>query len=279
MSNGIHEQEIVIRPPSGLPKVNLRELYEYRHMLGSMIWKKIRVEFNDMYLNVFWACVRPLAMLAVFHFIKNYSGANMYVSIPYSLYFYSGIIFWFYFVEATSTTAKSVERDAGLMQKIYFPRLISPLVPIVSGLYTLAIAAVPLLVMMLWNGVYPGWKILLLPLVLLTGMVLILGIGAMFASLTIFSRDSERFLKIILYLGLFVSPIMYQPDKIEARGQIIYFLNPMAGILLAFRACLFSDFPLPAWWQIQYSVCFSIIILFVGLRMFHRAEMYFMDKL
>lgn len=277
--NSIHEQEIVIRPPSGLPFLNLKELYEYRHMLSSLIWKAVRIQFNEMYLNLFWACSRPLSMLAVFHFIKRYSGANMFVVIPYSLYVYSGLIFWFYFIEATNGTAKSVEKDIGLMQRVYFPRLLSPLVPIVSNLYTFGVSAVPLAIMMVWMGVYPGWKIIFFPLVLFQAMVLILGIGTMFASFAIFSRDAERFLKLILYLGLFVSPIIYSPERIDALGQILYFLNPMAAVLLSFRGCLFNDFQFPLWWQLLSSLISSFVILIAGIKMFRRAELYFVDKL
>ncbi len=279
MSNNIHDKEIVIEPPSGLVHLNLRELYEFRHMLWSMIWKSIRIQFSELYLKFFWTFARPLAMLGVFIFIKNYSGANMHVSnISYSLYLYSGLIIWFYFVESTNATAKSVEKDAALMKKIYFPRLISPLVPLVSNLYSFGISAIPLVVMIIWQGTYPGWKLLLLPLVILQCMILILGTGTMFASFSLFSKDAERFLKLVLYLGLFVSPVIYSPDKIHAKSQLVYFLNPMAGTLLAFRSCLFNDFPFP-FWQWMYSLAFSLVFIIAGIRMYRRADMHFADKL
>ncbi len=279
MANNIHEKEIVIQPPSGLMHIDLRELYEFRHMIRSMIWKNIRVQFSDLYLKFFWAFARPLAMLAVFIFIKNYSGADMYVvNITYSLYLYSGLILWFYFVESTNGTAKSVERDAALMKKIYFPRMISPIVPLFSSLYSFGITLFPLIVMMVWQDTYPGWRLLLIPLVMLQCMVLIMGTGTMFASLSLFSKDAERFLKIALYLGIFVSPVIYSPDKITSKSQIAYFLNPMAGTLLAFRSCLFNDFPFPLW-QWLYSLVFSLLFLIAGLRMYRRADMHFADKL
>lgn len=278
MKSNIHEQEIVIRPPSRLVHIDFRELYEYRHMLWSMVKKSVRIQFRELYLNIVWAFARPLLMLAVFIFIKNYSGADMHVAISFPLYLYSGLIFWFYFIESTNATAKSVEKDAGLMKKIYFPRLISPIVPIVANLYSLGMSTIPLVIMMVWKGYYPGWNLVLLPLIILQCMFLILGIGTMFASFAIVSKDAERFLKLILYVGLFLSPVIYSPDKIAAKGQFIYFLNPMAATLLAFRACLFSDFPFPLW-KWLYSVVFSLLFLLVGVRMYRRAEIYFADQL
>jgi len=278
MANNIHEQEIVIRPPSKLARLNLKELYNYRHMLWSMVWRDIRVKFNEMYLGFFWAVARPLAMVAVFVLLKRFSGANMYVTIPYHVYVYSGLIFWFYFLEAVNATSNSVTKDAGLIKKIYFPRLITPTVPVISNLYSLGIAIIPLIIMMAWLGIYPDWKLMLLPFVLMQCMLLIMGVGTMFATLTIISRDSEKFLGLILYLGLFISPVIYAPDLIPERAQFFFLLNPMAGPLLAFRSCMFSDFPFPLW-QWIYSMFFSVLMFIAGTTMYRRAEVYFADKL
>jgi lipopolysaccharide transport system permease protein len=243
-----------------------------------MIWKKIRLDFDDMYLGFFWAIARPLAMVAIFVFVRDFSGANMHVTISYPLYLYSGLILWFHFRDATMATARSVMRDAGLIKKIYYPRLITPIVPSISQLYTLAFAMIVLVLMMLWYGVYPGWRIIFLPLALLQCTILILGIGMIFACLILIKSDFERFLNLGLYLGLFVSPVIFAPEMIPQRGRVIYFLNPMAGTLLAFRSSLFHDFPFPVW-QFTYSVVTTVLLLVVGIKMFRKAEIYFADKL
>jgi lipopolysaccharide transport system permease protein len=272
------QDTLTIRPVSKLPYFNLRELFEYRHLLWSMVWKKIRLDFDDMYLGFFWAIARPLTMVAIFVFIRDYSGANMYVNIAYPLYIYSGLALWFQFREATMATARSVKRDAGLIKKVYYPRLITPMVPAISQLYNLSIAMVPLVCMMLWYGVYPGWLIILLPMVLLQVTVFVLGLGMVFACLVIVRTDFEKFLNLSLYIGLFVSPVLFAPEMIPEKGRIIFFLNPMAGTLQAFRSCLFHGYPFPGW-QFAYSVFMTIALLAVGITMYRRAEVYFADRL
>lgn len=274
----LREQEIVICPPSRLPHLSLLELFQFRHLLWSMVWREIRLQFNDIYLGFFWASARPLAMLCVFVYLKKFSQANMYNTIPYTLYFYSGVIFWFYFLEATNAAEQSVVKDAGLIKKIYFPRIITPLVPIVSNLYTLALAVVPLIAMMMWLNVYPGWQILCLPLVILQCMIFCLGIGTFFAALSLTSKDYERFLGIILYLGIFVSPVIYSPDMIPAKVRVLYLLNPMVGTLLSFRACFFDHFPFPVG-LFTYSFFLSLLFLFIGVAMFKKCEIFFVDRL
>jgi lipopolysaccharide transport system permease protein len=278
MEDEIHEQETIIRPKSGLTHIDFSELHKCRHMIWSMVWKNIRVQFDDMYLGVFWATARPLTMLLVFALFKRFSKANMYVSITYSVYVYSGLILWYYFLEATNSTSRSVARDVVLIKKIYFPRIILPMVPVISGLYSLFIAMIPLIIMMIWYGIYPGWRLMLLPLVMLQCMILSMGVGTMFASFSIISRDADRFLGLILYVGLFVSPVIFAPDMIPHKAHFIFFLNPAAATLLAFRSCLFYDFPFPyAQWVI--SVVSSTGIFILGTIMYRHAETYFTDKL
>ncbi|MFC1829870.1 ABC transporter permease [Thermodesulfobacteriota bacterium] len=273
-----YQQEIIIRPVSKLGHYNFHELYRYRYLLWSMIWKDIRINFDDMILGVFWAISLPLSMLVIFVFVRNYSGANMYVNISYSLYLYSGLILWFHFREATASTARSIMRDAGIIKKVYYPRIISPIVPSVSRLYTLSIAMLPLILMMIWYRTYPDWKIVFLPVVLVQCTVLILAIGMIFACLSVIKNDFEKFLSICLYLGLFVSPVIFAPEMIPKKGRIVYDLNPMVGTLLAFRSSLFHNFPFPIY-QFTYSLLFSVILLIVGIIMYQKTEKYMADKL
>lgn len=273
-----NQQEIIISPVSKLGHFNISEILRYRHLLWTMIWKDIRIDYDEMILGVLWAIALPLSMLAIFTLFRNYSGANMYVNISYPLYLYSGLILWFHFREATMNTARSVARDAGIIKKIYYPRIITPIVPAISRLYTLGIATIPLIFMMFWYGFFPGWRIILLPFVLIQCTVLIMGIGMIFACLSIIKDDFNRFLTICLYLGLFVSPVIFAPEMIPEKGRFVYFLNPMAGTLLAFRSCLFQKFPFP-FWQFIYSLFLSLILIVIGVVMYKKTEIYLADKL
>lgn len=272
------DKEFVIRPPSGFGKFDTAEYYRYRHMLMSLVRRDIKSQFDDMRLGAFWAVVRPLSVAVVFALFKSFSGANTYVQAPYLMFVYSGLIAWYYFTDATMQTAGSVRKDATIISKIYFPRLITPMVPILSNLAGLGIAAVPLLVMMAWHQALPDWTILLLPVVLLQCMALVFGIGTLFAALTINNRDLEQFLSFLMYIGLFVSCVFFVPEMVPEWVRPVLLLNPMTGTLLALRACLFDGFAFPvlSW---SYSIVVSGAAVLVGVRAFRRAEETFVDKL
>jgi lipopolysaccharide transport system permease protein len=277
-TRGAHETEVVIRPAAATFRFDLRELYRYRHLFAALVWRNVRVQFDAMHFGFVWAFTRPVLYLVVFTVFRNLSGANTHVEIPYPLYVYSGLILWYYFLDATMASAKSISGDAALLTKVYYPRIMTPVVPIVASMVNLAISLLPMAILMVWYGVYPSWHILLLPVVILQCVALIVGVGTLFASLSLESRDWERLLQFALYLGLFVSPVIYAPDMIPEHARDIYLLNPIAGTLLAFRSAFFGpyEFPVMQW---AYSLAFSLLVLAVGLWNFQRREVEFADKL
>jgi lipopolysaccharide transport system permease protein len=272
------EPEVVIKPPGELLRLDLGEFYRYRYLLKTLIWRNLRTQFDEQYFSMAWVCVRPLLFVAVFAAFRKLSSANTHVAIPYALYLYSGLALWYYFVEATSETASAVRNDAHLLTKVYYPRLITPLVPTLAHLANLAVSLTPLALMMAWYQVGPGWRLILLPVVIAQTACLALGLGALFAALTLTNRDWERFLGFGLYLGLFVSPVIYSPEMIPESVRLAYFVNPMAGGLLAFRAALFAAEPFPGW-QWLYSAAVSFCVLLLGIRVYRAAEAGFADRL
>lgn len=271
-------EETIIRPPKLYAMVSPREIWSYRNLLRSMVRRELKSEFNQQYLAYVWPVFRPVLMVILFGLFRHYSQARTGVDIPYLVYVYSGLILWFKFTESVQDTSASIKRNAGLIKKVYFPKILTPISAILSNLVTFGIAAVPLLGMMIFFNTYPGWNLLILPAVILQLSLLILGIGCIFAVLGLGSGDWDRFLGHILYIGLFVSPVIYAPSMMPAKAQLLYALNPMVGLLMAFRASLFGDFPLPvgSW---VYSIAFTLIVAFIGLAIFHRREKFIVDRL
>jgi lipopolysaccharide transport system permease protein len=272
------QADIVIRPPTQSRLFDMGELFRYRGLLWSMSRRQVKAEFGDLHLGIFWVLARPLLMTVIFVFFKKVSNANTGVSVPYAAYLYSGLILWFFFSESVSRAAASIGTDGALMQKVYFPRLLSPMSGILAQLSGLAIASVPLLLIMVYYELAPSWNLILLPIVLVQTMLLAFGTGCLFAALSTLSRDWERLLGLLLYIGLFVSPVIFSPDMLPKAAQSVHMLNPMSGALLGFRAALFSDYALPVY-EWLYSLAFSGVLGLVGVYAFQRAERTFMDRI
>ena len=268
--------ETVIRPHR--PGVDLHALFKFRHLIWSMIKREVATEFEELYFGFLFVIARPLLMVAVFVLFKNQSGANVGVEIAYPVYLYSGLVLWFYFVEAASNTAGSVRKHSNLMTKVYYPRLISPMATAAANLVNFAIAIIPLAVMMWYFDVPLGANLLLLPLVVLQTAILAFSVGTIVASLSLRNRDWERLLGFTLYIGLFVSPVIYSDTMLPETLRTYYALNPMVGPLLALRATLSAEIALPLW-QWSYSVASTLLFLVGAVALYSRVEAKLADEL
>ena len=274
----IFSSETVIRPSAVPFNVQLREMWQFRHLFVALIWRNVRVEFDAMRLGSIWAVSRPLLFAAVFGFFRHLSGANTYVEVPYVPYVYSGLLLWTYFTDSATNAASAIRMDVALLSKVYYPRILTPLVPTISNLVTLLIGMVPLTLIMIWSDVRPGWSVVFLPVAILPCIILALGLGLLVSALSIEDRDWERVLAFGLTIGLWLAPVIYSAEMIPDGFREIYHLNPMSGVLLGFRAVLFSGLPFPTW-EWAYSLASSCAVFALGLRVFRRTELRLVDRL
>lgn len=273
-----HELVTEIRPEGPGLRALVVELWRYRHLFTALVWRNVRVEFDATRLGSAWAIARPVFLTLVFVAFRGFSGANTHVDLPYPLYVFTGLVLWTYFLDAASASAIAMRNDSALLSKVYYPRLLTPLVPVIASLVSIGIALLPIAGLMLWYGVRPGWPLLLLPVVLVQAIALSLGVGTIVAAFSVENRDWERALTFILSTGLWISPVIYAPDMIPNALRGVYHLNPMVGLLLAFRATLFADFPLPTW-EWGYSGLATAAILALGVWAFRRVETELADRL
>jgi lipopolysaccharide transport system permease protein len=272
-----HQNEILITPLT-VKRILAPNLWAYRHLLLHLVRKNIRVSNDSTYLTFLWASSRPLSISLIFLAIRDLSSAQMHVEMPYITFLYSGYAIWFYFLAAVTGSASSLLKDAALIKKVYFPRLIIPLVPVMARLHDLFLSCIPLVILCVWQKVIPGYNLLLLPVVLLLGMLIAFGTGTLFAAIGIESNDPHRLLTIILQLGMFVSPVIFSPDMIPQKLQSIYRLNPLVGVLMGFRAAIDGNMAFP-YGDCLYSLGFGIALLAVALYIYSKTEISLADKI
>lgn len=264
------EQIIYIGPATKLMVIDPQEYWNARYMFYMLVWKKIRASFGEMYFWFVWLCARPLIYVLVFGLFKMWSEAKTGVEIPYTLYIYSGLILWYYFMETAIDVSVNIKANASLVTKIYIPRLLTPTVPLVANLMDLAVSAVPLIIMMIYFGAYPGWTIIMIVPTVIVVMLMSLGTGLVIAAVTLRLRDFQKVFEFILYLGIFVSPVIFSPRMIPERFQVFYYMNPIVGALIGWRAALFGgSFPWQSW---LYSFAFALLVVGAGLYLYMKYE-------
>ena len=255
--------------------LNLRDLWACRELLYFLMWRDIKVRYKQTLLGAAWAVIQPLTTMIIFTYFFGKLAKVPTEGVPYPIFFYTGLLLWTFFSNGVNSAANSLIGNSNLITKVYFPRLIIPSAAVGAGLLDFAIASVLLIGLLVYYD-FPVTVeyLMLLPLVALTTL-LALGVGIWFSALNVKYRDVRYALPFLIQIWLFVSPIIYPSSLVPDEWRWIMWLNPVTGIVEAFRASLFGR---PFLWPaLGYSAVFSLVMLTYASYAFRRMERHFAE--
>jgi len=267
---------VIIKPQTGLLNVDPVELWHYRDLLYFLVRREVLVRYKQTILGAAWAILQPLAGMIVFTIFFGKLAKMPSDGLPYPLFSYCGLLIWTFFAQATNESANSLVSNTNLVTKIYFPRLLMPVAPVLSSLLDLAIACLVLMALMIYYGVLPSVNIWALPLMISVAGVAALGVGTALSALNVKYRDFRYVLPFLTQLWLFASPIVYPASMVPETWRLLYALNPMAGAVEGFRWALLGSGANP-WPLVAVSALSATTMLLVGIIHFKRTENFFAD--
>ena len=196
--------------------------------------------------------------------------------VPYAIFSFTALVPWTYFSAALSSSSGSLLSSSGMMTKVYFPRLIIPISPVISKLIDFFIALILLAGMMLYFGFLPSTDIIYLPILILIMMFTASGLGMWFTALSIQYRDINYGMGFFIQLLMYAAPVVYPASSVPETYQTLYGLFPMAGVIEGFRAILLQTIQIP-WDFIINGMIVSLLLMITGSFYFKRMEKYFAD--
>jgi len=255
---------------------SLREFWHYRELFYFFIWRDVKVRYKQTVLGASWAIIQPFFTMVVFTLFFGRLAKMPSDGIPYPIFSYSALLPWIYFSGALTNVGNSLVGNVNLLTKVYFPRATLPASAALSGLVDFSIAFLVLLGMMAYYQIQPSWEILLWPVLIIPLVFLALGTGMILAALNVKYRDVKYILPFIIQLWLFITPIIYPTSIIPERFRVLIAINPLTGIIEAFRSSIVPmrniDYQL-----LSVSVVLSLIIFLMGTIYFRKTEKTFAD--
>ena len=273
--------EQTIAPPKRLVRIDWAELWHFRDLFLVLAWRDISVRYKQTVLGAAWAILQPVTTMVVFSFIFNrMAGIQSGDGTPYPVFICVGQLLWQFFSGSLTNASQALVANAGLVQKVYFPRLILPATSVTTGLADLAIASLVLVGMMIWYGVMPGLMgLLILPILILTAVLSSLGIGLILASINVKYRDVRYALPFVINIMMYVTPVIYPLaylDRHPVAKALMTWLNPISGVITNARAALLGNSRIQ-WDILAIALFISAVYLGVGLAYFRATEKYFAD--
>jgi lipopolysaccharide transport system permease protein len=266
----------VFEAKSGWRFIDFHELWEYRDLFYFLIWRNIKVRYAQSVLGVGWAIIQPVFSMIVFTIVFGRLAKIGSEGVPYAIFSYAALVPWTYFSNALTQSGASLVGASGMISKVYFPRLIIPMSPVLDTLVDFGISLILLVGLMIWFKIAPTIWVLTLPLLILLMMLTAAGLGMWLTALAVQYRDVNYGMKFAVQLLMYASPVVYPASLVPGQYRLLFGINPMAGVIEGFRAALIGTRPMP-WDLIAVGSVTALVVAVSGAFYFRRTERIFAD--
>jgi lipopolysaccharide transport system permease protein len=269
------EAVTIIEPESRWRLIDFKELREYRDLFYFMVWREIKVLYAQTILGFSWAILQPLVQIIIFTVVFGKVAKVPTQGIPYLLFTSVAVIPWTYMSQSMSQSGQSLILGQMMLGKVYFPRLIFPLTPILSRLVDFGISLLIIFGVSIYYSILPTWNLVFLPLFVILMISIPAGTGMWLSALAIRFRDVKHAMPFVIRMLVYSAPIVYSASSIPEKYRIIYAVNPIVSVIEGFRACLLGR-PIP-WTYVWPGMITAVVLLISGAVYFKRAERFFVD--
>ncbi|MCS6288570.1 MAG: ABC transporter permease [Nitrospira sp.] len=267
---------IRLKASNGWRALNLREFWQYRELLYFLSWRDIKVRYKQTALGALWAILQPFLTMLVFSLFFGNLAKMPSDGIPYPIFAFAALVPWTFFSNGLTQSGNSLIQSAGMLKKVYFPRLIVPISSILSGAVDFLFAFLVLIGLMFWYGIVPTINIIWLPVFLFLAFGTALGVGLWLSAMNVQFRDVRYTIPFLTQFWLFATPIAYPSSLLSEPWRTIYGINPMVGVVEGFRWALLGTATAPGP-LIFVSALTMLTILITGMFYFRRMESTFAD--
>ena len=254
--------------------LGIRELIRYKDLFLILAYRDFRVRYAQTYLGFVWAFIQPALTLLILTLVFGKAAKVDTGDIPYPVFAIVGMSAWTYFAFVMSQSGNSIVGAQGMIKKIYFPRLVIPLAKSLVGIVEFTITFLFVIIILLVYQQPISANIILLPVFLIINVFCALSVGVWLSALTVRYRDFQHVIPFAVQFGLYSTPVGYPSslvvDNVPEWVKIVYFLNPMAGVVEGFRYCVLNTGSVSYYSLISFGVV--LILLVSGLFYFKKVE-------
>ena len=255
----------------------IKEIYGYREMIFSLVKRDLRGRYKASVLGFLWTFINPLCQILVYTFVFQFI---MRTGIEqFSVYLISGMIPWIFFSTAVSGGTMCIKNQSEMVKKIYFPREVLPISFVTSAFVNMLFCFIMIFLVIAVSGSgFNAVALLFLPLVMIIEYIMALGFTFIVSGLTIYFRDMEHIVGVIMMAWIYLTPIMYSVEMVPERLRSVYYINPMTPVIQAYQEILYYE-QIPQMKTLLLSGVFGVVILFVGAIAFKHMERNFAEEM
>jgi lipopolysaccharide transport system permease protein len=258
-----------------------QDLWRYRELFYVLAWRDISVRYKQTVIGVLWAVIQPILITVIFTVVFSKIANMKSEGVPYPLWVFAAMLPWQFFAASLAAASQSLVMNSNLISKVYFPRMIVPAGAVVTSMVDFLITFGIFLLMAAWYHVWPTWRFIAVPFLMLLAFVSALGPGLLITALNVKYRDFRYIIPFIIQIGIYVSPVPYSSSVVEQKLPIwmtwLYSLNPMVGVIDGFRWALLDGKGGISLLSFTQSLSVTVFLAILGLWYFRKTERTFAD--
>lgn len=271
----------IIKPKTGWFDINLKELIQYKDLIVMFVKRDFKTMYKQTILGPLWIIINPLLTTLMFTVVFGNIANIPTDGMPQIVFYMLGTTVWTYFSSCLTKTSSTFTANAAIFGKVYFPRLVTPISTVISGLINFGVQFLMFLGFMAYfmikgSPIEPNLWILITPLLLVQLAALALGFGIIISSMTTKYRDLAVLVTFGVQLWMYATPVVYPASQIGGKLKTLMMLNPVSPIVESFRYAFLGSGSIP-WNYLSISVVTTLVVLFAGVVLFSRVEKTFMD--
>ena len=254
-----------------------RDLWNYRELFYFLAWRDILVRYKQTAIGIAWALLRPFLTMLVLTIIFGKLAKFPSEGVPYPILVFAAMLPWQFFANSLTECSNSLINNAGLISKVYFPRLVIPTGSVIVSFVDFLLSGAILLGLMAWYNFWPTWRILALPFLILLSFGAAMGAGLWTSAMNVKYRDFRYIVPFLVQFGLYISPVGFTSNVVPEKWRLLYSVNPMVGVIDGFRwAILNKDVVIyvPGFFL---SMILVMSLFLSGLWFFRKTERTFAD--
>ncbi|MGI6153099.1 MAG: ABC transporter permease [Christensenellaceae bacterium] len=254
----------------------IKEVWDYRMMIGNLVKKELRVRYRGSVLGFLWSFLNPLFQLLVYTFLFS---VVMRQNIDnYAMFLFVALVPWLFCSASLTGGSTCVIQQAGLVQKIYFPRMVLPIVTVCSNFVNMLLSFIVVFVALLVTGVGITPVVWALPVVMVIEFFFVLGMVLIVSAASVYFRDLEHILGIVTMAWMYLTPVLYSLDLVPEAIQGAMHFNPMTGIILGFRDILYYQ-KVPDFSLMIVAIVAAAVLMVIGMLVFQKLQRKFAEEL
>lgn len=259
-----------------------RDLWRYRELFYFLAWRDILVRYKQTVIGIAWAVIRPVLTMIILTVIFGRVAGLPSAGVPYPVLVFCGMLPWHFFAAAFAESSSSLVSNSNMISKVYFPRLVVPAGSVITSFVDFLISGVLLVVLMAIYGVAPSPAVIALPFFIAMAFGAAFGVGLWVSAMMVRYRDFRFVVPFVVQFGLYLSPVGFSsavaaPHILPEAWRLLYWANPMAGVIDGFRWAILGGENHLYWPGLLLSCGVIFVTIFTGIRYFRSTERTFAD--